>query len=38
MSELDFDMNDEAKLLGECVPKPELGNEGIGSSPQLVHL
>ncbi|HWL10582.1 MAG TPA: hypothetical protein VNQ76_19405, partial [Planctomicrobium sp.] len=27
VSEVDFDMNHEAELLGECVPKPELGNE-----------
>jgi|GEM_PF-3550676 len=27
MSQVVFTTNLEAKLLGECVPKPELGNE-----------
>jgi len=29
MSEVVFDENHEAELLGECVPKPELGNEDV---------
>jgi len=32
-----FNTNHEAELLGECVPKPELGNEEDLAEPSLWH-
>ena len=38
MSQVVFNTNLEAELLGECVPKPELGNEDSRLSPQQSQL